>query len=303
MDCHIGIFALIIIVMNIPASSRYILTLSCKDVRGIVATVTGFLSENMGFIIESAQFGDASTGKFFMRVEFSMDKGAAGEDVLKKRFHEQVAQRFDMQWQMIAKERKSRVLVLVSKEGHCLNDLLYRHQTGQLAIEIPAIVSNHRTWERTAEWHNIPYYHLPIAAKDKDAQEAKLLDIVKRHNIDVVVLARYMQILSAGLCKELEGRAINIHHSFLPSFKGAKPYRQAFDRGVKLIGATAHYVTTDLDEGPIIEQEVARVDHTQMPEELAAIGRDIECQVLARAVKYHAEHRVLLNGTKTVVFR
>ncbi len=207
-----------------------------------------------------------------------------------------------MQWQMIGKQRKSRVLIMVSKYGHCLNDLLYRHATGQLAIEIPAIVSNHREWEHVAQWHEIPFYYLPVPI-GKAAQEAKMLDIIERHKIDVVVLARYMQILSPGLCKKLEGRAINIHHSFLPSFKGARPYTQAFDRGVKLIGATAHYVTADLDEGPIIEQEVSRVDHTHQPHDLAAIGRDIECRVLARAVKYHAEHRVLLNGSKTVVFK
>jgi formyltetrahydrofolate deformylase len=276
---------------------RYILTLSCKDVRGIVAAVTGFLAENYGFIIESAQFGDESTATFFMRVEFSMEKGASSEAALKKKFDAQVARRFAMQWEIIAKQRKSRTLILVSKQGHCLNDLLYRHQTGQLAIEIPAIVSNHRDWERTAKWHDIPYYYLPTQ------NDKKLLDIIKQHDVDTVVLARYMQILSAALCKKLEGRAINIHHSFLPSFKGAKPYQQAFDRGVKLIGATAHYVTTKLDEGPIIEQEVARVDHMQTPADLTALGRDIECQVLARALKYHTEHRVLLNGSKTVVFK
>jgi formyltetrahydrofolate deformylase len=208
-----------------------------------------------------------------------------------------VAQRFAMQWQIAHKAHKSRVLIMVSKFGHCLNDLLYRQKTGQLAIEIPAIISNHTDWEHVAKWHEIPFYHLPIN------DEKKVLEIVSRHQIDVVVLARYMQILSPELCAKLEGRAINIHHSFLPSFKGARPYTQAFDRGVKLIGATAHYVTTDLDEGPIIEQEVARVDHTHSPDDLAAIGRDTECVALARALRYHIEHRVLLNGKKTVVFK
>jgi len=309
------------------SSTHYILTISCKDVRGIVAAVTGFLAEHYGFIIESAQFGDASTGKFFMRVEFALEAKAPPIEAFKKSFAASVAKRFGMQWKMVDKSRKSRVLILVSKAGHCLNDLLYRHSTGQLAIDIPAIVSNHKDWEHVAKWHGIPFYYLPInsslrgakatkqsrkvskldrfasLAMTKEEQEAKILELVKTHAIDVVVLARYMQILSPKLCRELAGRAINIHHSFLPGFKGAKPYHQAFDRGVKLIGATAHYVTTDLDEGPIIEQEVARVDHTHQPEDLVAIGRDSECLVLARALKYVSEHRVLLNGKKTVVFK
>jgi len=279
------------------SDKRYILTLSCKDVRGIVAAVTGFLAEHYGFIIESAQFGDASTGRFFLRIEFAIEPSGPGEDALKKVFHEKIAQRFGMHWQIAAKHEKSRVLIMVSKLGHCLNDLLYRHRTGQLAIEVPAIISNHGDLKHIADWYEVPFYHIPAA------QDEAVLDIALRHKIDVIVLARYMQVLSAGLCDKLQGRAINIHHSFLPSFKGARPYHQAFDRGVKLIGATAHYVTTDLDEGPIIEQEVARVDHTHLPEDLAAIGRDTECQVLARALKYHIEHRVLLNGSKTVVFR
>jgi len=284
-------------------NTRYILTISCKDVRGIVAAVTGFLAENYGFIIESAQFGDESTGKFFMRVEFAMEKGGPNEAALIKRFKEKVANRFGMDWQVIPKSRKSRVMIMVSKHGHCLNDLLYRYKTGQLAIEIPAIVSNHKDWEEVAKWHEIPFYYLPVKEGKKAAQEAKISELITEHNVDTVVLARYMQILSADLCKKLQGRAINIHHSFLPSFKGARPYAQAFDRGVKIIGATAHYVTTDLDEGPIVEQEVARVDHTHSPEDLTAIGRDIECAVLARALRFHIEHRVILNGKKTVIFR
>lgn len=283
--------------------NRYILTLSCPDVRGIVASVSGFLADNLGFIIESAQFGDASTGQFFLRMEFSIERDGVSEDVLKKLFHDKVAERFAMQWQIAPKDRKSRVLIMVSKFGHCLNDLLYRYKTEQLAIDIPAIISNHSDWEHVAKWHDIPFYHLPVSAQNKGEQEKNILEIIARHDADVVVLARYMQVLSPDLCNKLEGKAINIHHSFLPSFKGAKPYHQAFDRGVKLIGATAHYVTTDLDEGPIIEQEVARVDHTYQPEDLAAIGRDTECVALARALKYHIEHRVLLNGKKTVVFR
>ncbi len=283
--------------------NRYILTISCVDIRGIVAAVSGFLAENFGFIIESAQFGDASTGRFFLRIEFSVDNDKFSIETMKSLFAEKVAKPFSMQWEIADKSCKSRVLIMVSKFGHCLNDLLHRHATGQLAIEIPAIISNHTDLERVAKWHDIPFYYLPVTPQNKAQQEEKLLEIVSRQKIDVVVLARYMQILSPELCKKLEGKAINIHHSFLPSFKGAKPYQQAFDRGVKLIGATAHYVTTDLDEGPIIEQEVARVDHTNQPEDLAAIGRDTECVALARALKYHTERRVLLNGKKTVVFK
>ena len=283
--------------------NSYILTLSCKDVRGIVAAVTGFLADNFGFIIESAQFGDESTGQFFLRIEFTIENIDIEGEYLKNLFAEKIAEKFSMQWQMVRKSQKSRVLIMVSKFGHCLNDLLHRYSTGQLSIEIPAIISNHADWEKVARWHEIPFYHLPIIATNKEQQELKILEIIEQQKIDVVVLARYMQILSPKLCIELQGKAINIHHSFLPSFKGAKPYLQAFDRGVKLIGATAHYVTTDLDEGPIIEQEVARVDHTHSPDDLAAIGRDTECVALARALKYHTEHRVLLNGKKTVVFK
>jgi formyltetrahydrofolate deformylase len=283
--------------------NKYILTLSCPDVRGIVAAVSGFLAENFGFIIESAQFGDESTGQFFLRIEFCTEEGGPNHAALKKLFEEKVATRFSMQWDIAHKNRKSRVLIMVSSFGHCLNDLLYRQKTGQLAIEIPAIISNHKDWEHVARWHEIPYYHLPVTPENKAEQEKKMLEIILTHQIDVVVLARYMQILSPALCTLLEGKVINIHHSFLPSFKGARPYTQAFDRGVKLIGATAHYVTSNLDEGPIIEQEVARVDHTNSPDDLAAIGHDTECVVLARALKYHIEHRVLLNGKKTVVFK
>ena len=282
--------------------NNYILTLSCKDTSGIVAAVSGFLAENLGFIIESAQFGDASTGQFFLRIEFLLEQGGNFES-LKQLFAEKVAGKFAMSWKISEKSQKSRVLIMVSKFGHCLNDLLYRYKTGQLAIEIPAIISNHEDWREVANWHEIPFFYLPANASNKATQEAKIWEILTEKQIDVTVLARYMQILSPELCEKLAGKAINIHHSFLPSFKGAKPYAQAFDRGVKLIGATAHYVTNNLDEGPIIEQEVARVDHTYQPDDLAAIGRDTECAVLARALKYHTEHRVLLNGKKTVVFR
>jgi formyltetrahydrofolate deformylase len=282
--------------------SHYTLTLSCPDARGIVAAVSGFITDADGFIVDSAQFGDASTGQFFLRMEFQPGPKTLAEDELKKAFYSKVAERFKMNWNLYNRTRKTRVLVMVSKHGHCLNDILHRHHTGLLPIEIPAVISNHPDMKSYVEWHNIPYYHFPMDG-DKPAQEAKVWDAIVRHNIDFVVLARYMQILSPELCGKLQGRAINIHHSFLPSFKGAKPYHQAFDRGVKLIGATAHFVTPDLDEGPIIDQEVARVDHTFSPEDLEATGRDAECVVLARALKHTIEHRVLINGHKTVVFR
>ncbi len=280
---------------------RYILTLSCVDTRGIVAAVSNFLAQQRGFIIESGQFGDASTQQFFMRVEFSLEAGAPSATLLRAYFAEQVATPFGMDWQIHSKAERSRVLVLVSKHGHCLHDVLYRTSTGQLAVEVPAIVSNHPDMENIARHYEVPYHLLP-EGENKAEWEARIMSLVQSLKIDVVVLARYMQILSPELSQALAGRAINIHHSFLPSFKGARPYHQAFDRGVKLIGATAHYVTDDLDEGPIIEQEVARVDHAHTPEALAAIGRDIECQVLARALRYHTEQRVILNGKKTVVF-
>lgn len=277
--------------------SEYILTLSCNDTHGIVAGVTGFLADHKGFIIESTQFGDPSTKRFFMRVHFSADMD------LSKTFDDKVAKKFAMEWELHDCSKKQRVLLMVSQHLHCLNDILHRYRTGRLPIEVVGVVSNHEAARGMVEWHGVPYYYWPVDAKIKTQQEAKIWDLVQKEKIDVVVLARYMQILSPDLSAKLKGRAINIHHSFLPSFKGAKPYHQAYARGVKIIGATAHYVTDDLDEGPIIEQEVARVDHNQPPEELASIGHDIESLVLARALKYHVEHRVLLNGAKTVVFR
>jgi formyltetrahydrofolate deformylase len=286
-----------------PNPRRYILNLACADARGIVAAVSGFITRYDGFIVESAQFGDSSTDRFFLRMEFIAGEKTPDEKAFREYFVAEVADAFAMQWGLYFTERKQRLLVMVSKFGHCLYDLLHRYHTGGLRIEIPAIVSNHTDLAEIAEWYKVPFYHLPVDTKNKAAQEAQVMEIVERHHIDLVVLARYMQVLSPELCQKLQGRAINIHHSFLPSFKGAKPYHQAYDRGVKLIGATAHYVTTDLDEGPIIEQEVARVDHTHSADDLVAIGRDTECQVLARAVKYHAEHRVLINGHKTVVFK
>lgn len=284
-------------------TTRYILTLSCNDKPGIVAAVSGFITQHDGFIVESAQFGDPSTERFFLRMEFTVGASGPKEDELKKIFHDKVASPYAMRWQVDNKARKPRLLIMVSKFGHCMYDLLHRHHTGSLQVDIPAIISNHPDLQEVAEWYRIPFYHLPMEKGNKEAQEAKVLEAIERHDVDLVVLARYMQILSPELCQQLKGRAINIHHSFLPSFKGAKPYHQAYERGVKIIGATAHYVTTDLDEGPIIEQEVARVDHTQKPNDLVAVGRDIESLVLSRAVTYHVEHRVLLNENKTVVFR
>ena len=277
-----------------------VLRLSCPDRMGIVAGVGAFLLEHACNIVESAQFGDAKSGRFFMRVSFS----AGGVDLaVMKRDFAAVAERFAMQWEIHDMAVKRRALIMVSRFGHCLNDLLYRWRIGALPIEIAAIVSNHRDWYRLAAAHDIPYHHLPVTAADKPRRERQLLDIFSEERCDLLILARYMQVLSPELCGELEGRAINIHHSFLPSFQGARPYQQAHDRGVKLMGATAHYVTSDLDEGPIIEQDVARVDHAMSLEDCVNTGRDVECAVLARAVKWHAEHRILLNGNRTVVFR
>ncbi|WP_027815665.1 formyltetrahydrofolate deformylase [Paraburkholderia bannensis] len=283
----------------------FILNLSCADRPGIVHAVSGFLFERGSNILDSAQFGDSHTGEFFMRVHFQQVGGDPGLDGLRAAFAP-LASEFSMRWELQDANVKPRVVIMVSKIGHCLNDLLFRYRTGQLPIEIPAIISNHKDFYQLAASYNIPFHHFPLlggTAADKAAQEARVLEVVNNERADLVVLARYMQILSPQLCDALAGRAINIHHSFLPSFKGAKPYYQAFDRGVKLIGATAHYVTSDLDEGPIIEQEVERVDHNMTPEQLTAIGRDVECVTLARAVKWHVEHRILLNGHKTVVFR
>ena len=285
---------------------EYILTLSCLDQRGIVHRVSGFLAEHGCNIVDSAQFGDAQSRLFFMRVHFVADEPNFNEAALRAAFAV-VGDSMKMNWQLNDAAKKPRMMLMVSKIGHCLNDLLFRYKSGLLPVEISAIVSNHTDFYQLAASYNIPFHHLPLAAgaseADKLAQEARVMELVDRNNIDLVVLARYMQILSPGMCNALRGRAINIHHSFLPSFKGAKPYYQAHDRGVKLIGATAHFVTGDLDEGPIIEQDVERVDHAMDPDTLTAIGRDVECVVLARAVKWFLEHRILLNGHKTVVFK
>lgn len=280
--------------------TTYILTLSCPDQRGIVHAVSGFLLERGGNIEEAAQYNDEDTGLFFMRVQFACaELGAAAlrEELVA------LAERFDMRWQLHEAAQPVRTVIFVSREGHCLNDLLFRWKSGLLPLDIRAIISNHRDFYQLAASYNVPFHHITVTKASKAQAEARQLEIIEAEGAELVVLARYMQILSDGLCQRLAGRAINIHHSFLPSFKGAKPYYQAHDRGVKLIGATAHYVTADLDEGPIIEQDVARVDHTHTVEDLTAVGRDTESQVLARAVKWHSEHRVLLNGQRTVVFR
>lgn len=287
------------------AHPEYILTLSCLDQRGIVHRVSGFLADHGCNIIDSAQFGDAQSALFFMRVHFSSEDAGVSDAQLRADFGS-LGDSLQMNWQLHDAAKKPRVMLMVSKIGHCLNDLLFRYKSGLLPVEIPAIVSNHTDFYQLAASYNIPFHHLPLAtgapAEVKRVQEQRILEIVEANQIDLVVLARYMQILSPELCDALRGRAINIHHSFLPSFKGAKPYYQAHDRGVKLIGATAHFVTGDLDEGPIIEQGVERVDHSMGPDTLTAIGRDIECVVLARAVKWFTEHRILLNGHKTVIF-
>ena len=296
-----------------PQDLQFVLTLACRDTQGIVHAVSGLLYQAGCNIIDSQQFGDLegedATGLFFMRVHFQAPPHLASTATLATLF-EHTRQQFGMEVRLHALAARPRLLLMVSQHGHCLNDLLFRCQSGSLAVDIPAIVSNHRRFEGLAASYGIPFHHLPlaagadgrVAAEAKRAQEQRVEALIERERIDLVVLARYMQILSPEFCRALAGRAINIHHSFLPSFKGARPYFQAHARGVKLIGATAHYVTADLDEGPIIEQDVQRVNHTQSAEDYTAAGRDIECMVLARAVRWHVEHRVLVNGHKCVVF-
>lgn len=283
----------------VSADRRFVLTIVCPDRPGIVAGVSRFLFDRDCNIIDSTQFGDQETGTFFLRILFAAGADA-GCAALQREFTP-IAEAFAMQADFFDSAAKTRTLLMVSRLGHCLVDLLYRRRIGALPIEIAAIVSNHRDFEDVALASGVPFHHLPITPQTKKQQEAALLGLVEDHKIQLVVLARYMQVFSPELCARLRGRVINIHHSFLPSFKGAKPYHQAHERGVKLIGATAHYVTEDLDEGPIVEQAVERVSHALSPADFAAIGRDIEAVVLARAVKWHAEHRVLLNGKRTVV--
>jgi formyltetrahydrofolate deformylase len=281
-------------------SHAYVLTLSCPDRPGIVHAVSGFLLERGGNIEEAAQYNDPDTGLFFMRVQFACNQVTDEDLKMQLRLF---AEPFRMQLSLHTLRQPMRAVLLVSKEGHCLNDLLFRWKSGLLPLDIRAIISNHRDFYQLAASYNVPFHHIVVNKDNKAQAEARQFEIIEAEGAELVVLARYMQILSDEMCRKLAGRAINIHHSFLPSFKGAKPYYQAHDRGVKLIGATAHYVTADLDEGPIIEQDVARVDHSKTVDDLTAMGRDTESQVLARAVKWHSEHRVLLNGHKTVIFR
>ena len=283
-------------------SQRYILLIKCPDRRGVVAAVAGYLAEREISIVESNHFNDSLNDAFFMRLVFRPDGPGAPDLASLVRGFAPIAEQFAMRAAFHDAASRPRVLVAVSKFGHCLYDLLHRWRAGLLPVEIAGVVSNHDDMRSFVEWSGLAYHHLPIAKGEKAAQERRILDLVQALEVDLVVLARYMQILSPELCARLSGRCINIHHSFLPSFKGARPYHQAHARGVKIIGATAHYVTTDLDEGPIIEQDVARVTHKDTPEAMVAMGQEIECRVLARAVAWHAERRVVLDGARTVVF-
>jgi formyltetrahydrofolate deformylase len=278
----------------------YVLTVSCKSTRGIVAAISGFLAEKGCNIIDSSQFDDLDTGKFFMRVSFISEEGA-DRSVIVDGFAP-IAQKFTMEWDVFDSADRMKVLLMVSRFGHCLNDLLYRWKIGALPIDIVGVVSNHFDYQKLVVNNDIPFHHIKVTKDNKPQAEAQLLEVVETSGAELVVLARYMQVLSDQLCTKMSGRIINIHHSFLPSFKGANPYKQAYQRGVKLIGATAHYVTGDLDEGPIIEQDVARITHAQSPDDYVSLGRDVESQVLARAIHAHIHHRTFINGNRTVVF-
>ena len=291
--------------MSTPSPiDSYILTLSCHDTVGIVAAISGQLAQIGGFIVDSQQYADLESGRFFLRIEFKPEGDAfpATLDELRSGF-EPITQRYAMDWELRPASHRPRLLIAVSKGSHCLNDLLHRWHTGNLPVDIVGVVSNHPDLRDLTEWHGVPYHHLPVDPDSKAAQEAQLFGVFEESGADYLILARYMQVLSPDLAERLAGRCINIHHSFLPGFKGARPYHRARERGVKLIGATAHFVTSDLDEGPIIEQDVERVDHRATERDLISIGRDIEARVLARAVRWTAEQRVFLNGMRTVVFR
>ena len=280
--------------------TTYVLTATCQSTRGIVAAISGFLCEMGCNIVDSSQFDDLSTGRFFMRVSFVSEEGI-GADALTEGF-KPIAEKFGMEAELHLDTQRMKVLLMVSRFGHCLNDLLYRWRIGALPIDIVGVVSNHFDYQKVVVNHDIPFHHIKVTKENKPQAEAQLLDLVEQTGTELVVLARYMQVLSEAMCRKMSGKIINIHHSFLPSFKGANPYKQAYERGVKLIGATAHYVTTDLDEGPIIEQDTVRINHAQSAEDYVSIGRDVESQVLARAIHAHIHHRVFLNGNRTVVF-
>lgn len=283
---------------------NYILTLTAEDRVGLVAAVTGFLAEHDGFILDSQQYADLELERFFMRVEFkdAGDRFPASLEALTEKFSV-IGERHALNWTLVSGAEKPNIVIAVSKGSHCLNDLLHRWKTGGLPVNIVGVVSNHDSLRDLTEWHDVAFHHLPVTSDNRAEQEQAILDAMDQGQADYLILARYMQILSDDLSAKLAGRCINIHHSFLPGFKGAKPYHRAHERGVKLIGATAHFVSADLDEGPIIEQAVERVDHRASVEEMIRIGRDIEAQVLAKAVKWAGEHRILLNGNRTVVFR
>ncbi len=289
---------------NCDQEQHYILTLSSPDRKGIVRAVANFLYEWDANIIDAGQHGDPVSNRFFLRTEFcnASPSPMPGLQELEQAF-QPIAQEFSMDWQFHDASRRTKVLIAASKHGHCLNDLLHRWNTGVLPIDLVGVVSNHEDMREMVEWHKLPYHYLPVSPDTKAAQEKAILAVMRDTGAELLALARYMQILSDEMCQALSGKAINIHHSFLPGFKGAKPYHQAYERGVKIIGATAHYVTCDLDEGPIIEQCTERVDHLYSPDELVQIGRDTECMAFARAIKWHCEHRVILNGTRTVVFK
>jgi formyltetrahydrofolate deformylase len=278
----------------------YVLTVSCKSTRGIVAAIANYLADQGCNIVDSSQFDDLDTGKFFMRVSFISEEGASAEALVEG--FKPVAAKFTMDAEIHDATKRMKVLLMVSRFGHCLNDLLYRWKIGALPIDIVGVVSNHFEYQKVVVNHDIPFHHIKVTKENKPQAEAQILELAEQANTELIVLARYMQVLSDAMCKKMSGRIINIHHSFLPSFKGANPYKQAYERGVKLIGATAHYVTADLDEGPIIEQDTVRVTHSQSAEDYVSMGRDVESQVLARAIHAHIHHRVFINGNRTIVF-
>lgn len=282
---------------------KYILVASCPEKIGIVHAVAGFFYTLGVSIVDAAQFTDIPKQRFFMRYEFVADLQELPPIEKIKAFFTPVGNKFSMDWEFYDTATKPRILIAVSKYGHCLNDLLYRWSNEKFSAEIVGVVSNHNKFREKVEWYGLPFFHLPVTKATKPAQEQKILDIIAEKQVDLLVLARYMQILSDNMCQQLVSKAINIHHSFLPSFKGAKPYHQAFDRGVKIMGATAHYVTKDLDEGPIIEQDVQRVEHFHNSSEMVQQGKTVETMVLARAVNWHCQHRILINGSKTVIFK
>jgi len=280
--------------------SQFALTVACKSTRGIVAAIANYLSDHGCNITDASQYDDLLTGKFFMRVSFKSETGASLEDLTQG--FDGTATEFGMEFAFHDETERMKVIIMVSRFGHCLNDLLYRWRIGALPIDIVGVISNHLDYQKVVVNHDIPFHHIRVTKENKTVAEARIMDVVEETGADLIVLARYMQILSDDMCKKMSGRIINIHHSFLPSFKGANPYKQAYERGVKLIGATSHYVTADLDEGPIIEQDIIRVTHAQSAEDYVSLGRDVESQVLARAIHAHIHRRVFLNGNKTVVF-